>query len=185
MSGNSTKFWQNRSSLKFGDKISSSNFFFILNPAGMVVMFLDITGANLFGCSCEMFVFSPVFEPDFHGLERNLAAFAEIGTFSGFKFFIDGCRFVDEKDDFGWVEFDCLKLFLIKSFFSHFFNVKLERTLSYFSIAWSTCFFSCKASPSFFNFFASDFIWLTSWTLSLKRFNIKFYILWRKRIQFW
>ena len=74
---------------------------FILNPAVIVIIFFFITGGNSFERLCYIFVVSPVFAPDINSLERHLAAFAEIGTFSDFEFFKDNCRFVVEKDDFG------------------------------------------------------------------------------------
>ena len=82
-----------------------------------MIIFFFITGGNSFERLCYIFVVSPVFAPDINSLERHLAAFAEIGTFSGFEFFIDSLRFADEKDDVGWVEFDCLKLLKILTLF--------------------------------------------------------------------
>ena len=72
-------------------------------------MFLLKTVANLCVDSSKIFLACPVFAPNIKGLERHLAAFAEIGTFSDFEFFIDSLRFADVEDDVGWVKFDCLE----------------------------------------------------------------------------
>ena len=98
-----------------------------------MVIFLGRTVAKLFEHCCEIFVVSPMVAPGNTGLFQHRAAFAEIRTFSGFEFFIDSLRFADEKDDVGWVEFDCLKLLKISTLFLIFnFIVMLYKSFSYY-----------------------------------------------------